>query len=71
MKYIEIAATLSTLIGAVLIASNIETSKYGFIFFLLGNIAFIRLGMFTKLNSLIVTNLVFIFLNLFAIYRWF
>lgn len=71
MKYTEIAALYSTLIGAVLIASNEEYSKFGFIFFLIGNIFFIRIGRVAKLKSVVMTNILFIFVNLFAITQWF
>jgi hypothetical protein len=65
-------ATIATILGASLTASNLgaRITGYGFISFTIGSIAWFTLGMLTDQPPLIWTNIVMTFLNLFGIWRW-
>jgi hypothetical protein len=65
-------ATLATIGGACLTASNLgaRITGYGFIVFTVGSIAWFTLGQITDQPALIWTNIVMTMLNLFGIWRW-
>jgi sporulation protein YlmC with PRC-barrel domain len=65
-------ATLATIGGACLTASNLgaRITGYGFMVFTVGSIAWFTLGQLTDQPALIWTNIVMTFLNLFGVWRW-
>lgn len=56
--------------AAVLLSANIEISKYGFILFLFGHIIFSVIFTMLKDWSMASHNIVFLFIDVFGIYRW-
>jgi len=64
--------TVSFLLAAVLLSSNIEESRYGFIVFLLGHITLSYYFAFKNKDlPMFVQNFFFIFVDTFGVYRWF
>lgn len=64
--------TVSFLLAALLLSSNIEASKYGFLVFLYGHtVLSIYFGSINKDLPMFIQNFFFIFVDLFGIYRWF
>jgi sporulation protein YlmC with PRC-barrel domain len=65
-------ATLATIGGACLTASNLgaRITGYGFMVFTVGSIAWFTLGQLTGQPALIWTNIVMTGLNLFGVWRW-
>jgi PRC-barrel domain len=71
-QYVSWIATAATIFAACLTASNAGSriTGYGFIVFTIGSIAWFTLGLLTGQQSLIFTNAVMTFLNLFGVWRW-
>jgi hypothetical protein len=65
-------ATVATIIGALLTASNLgaRVTGTGFGVFLVGSLCWLASGLMTDQPALIWTNAVLTFLNLFGIWRW-
>ena len=64
--------TLSFLSAALLLSSNIELSKYGFLVFLFGHVLLSYYFWFkNKDYPLFTQNFFFIGIDVFGIYRWF
>ncbi|HVM38649.1 MAG TPA: PRC-barrel domain-containing protein [Sphingomicrobium sp.] len=70
--FVSWVATLATIGGACLTASNLgaRITGYGFIVFTVGSIAWFTLGQITDQPALIWTNIVMTLLNLFGVWRW-
>lgn len=70
--FVSWVATLATIGGACLTASNLgaRITGYGFIVFTVGSIAWFALGQITGQPALIWTNIVMTVLNLFGVWRW-
>ena len=70
--FVSWAATIGTILGASLAASNLgaRITGYGFIAFTIGSIAWFALGQMTGQPALIYTNIVMTGLNLFGVWRW-
>ena len=66
------AATIATIGGALLTASNLgaRITGTGFIVFLAGSLCWLGVGALTGQQALLWTNIVLTFLNLFGIWRW-
>ena len=69
-KTFERITTVIALIGAYLVSTNSDLSKYGFIFFLLSSFMFIYIGWRTKLESVWVVNVAFAVTNLNGLYNF-
>ena len=65
-------ATIATIGGAVLTASNLgaRVTGSGFVVFLVGSLAWLAVGMASGQQALVWTNAVLTLLNLFGIWRW-
>ena len=64
--------TISFLLAAVLLSSNIEISRYGFFVFLFGHVLLSYYFWFkVKDHALFVQNAFFILVDFWGIYRWF
>ena len=65
-------ATIATILGALLTASNLgsRTTGYGFCVFLVGSLSWLAIGVLTGQPALTWTNAVLTGLNLFGIWRW-
>ena len=70
--FLSVAATLATIGGALLTASNLgaRITGRGFIVFTVGSLAWLGLGLSTGQPALIWTNVAMTFLNLFGVWRW-
>jgi len=66
------SATIATIAGASLTASNLGSriTGYGFCVFLVGSISWLATGLLTDQPALTWTNAVLTVLNLFGIWRW-
>ena len=63
---------LTAMVGATLLAINSEYyTKYGFVFMLTSNIAWIIHATKNKDKALAILNVFFVPINLFGIYKWF
>ena len=65
------SGTVTGIVGGLLVALNFEYSKFGYIFFMVSAISWIIQGAKNNDNSLVLLNVVFVFVNTLGIYRWF
>jgi len=65
-------ATIATIAGAFLTASNLGSriTGYGFCVFLIGSLSWLATGLLTGQPALTWTNIVLTLLNVFGIWRW-
>lgn len=63
-------ASILGLLGAIMIALNVEESKYAFIFFILSSIIWTYAGIKVKDWALASLNVGFFIVNIIGIYRW-
>lgn len=63
--------TIMGVLGAVLVASNTEVSKYGFLAFLVSAILWATVAQIIKDRALLSLQITFMCVDLFGIYRWF
>lgn len=70
-KVYEYLGSVLGILGAVLVAINIEESKYGFILFLLSSIVLMIFSKMQRLSGLFIMQFVFMGINAIGIYRWF
>lgn len=65
-------ATLATIGAALMTASNLGSriTGYGFIIFTVGALAWLALGLLTRQQALVTTNIVMTGVNLFGVWRW-
>lgn len=68
--HIKWFASVIGFIGALLIALNIEPSKYAFFIFLTSSTAWIYAGFVMKEYSIVFQNLGFMMVDVIGIYRW-
>lgn len=62
--------SLTGIVGAFLISSNIGMEGAAYIIFLLSVMCFIYVGHVKGLNGIRRMNIVFLFINLWGIWRW-
>jgi hypothetical protein len=65
-------ATIATIVGAFMTASNLGSriTGTGFAVFLIGSLSWLATGVLTDQPALLWTNVVLTFLNLFGVWRW-
>lgn len=63
-------ATLTSIIGSILIATNINLNKIGFIFFLIGTIFWVVYGIKSKNKQIIIMNSVYFIINIVGLFRY-
>lgn len=63
-------ATLTSIIGSILIATNINLNKIGFIFFLIGTIFWMVYGIKSKNKQIIIMNSVYFIINIVGLFRY-
>lgn len=63
--------TISFLTAAMLLSSNIEISRWGFLIFLFGHVILSVLFFKLKDKPMFVQNFFFLFVDIWGIYRWF
>ena len=70
MKISEVVMLICAVIGATLLASNTDASKYGFIFYLVSSISGTYAGWSKDVMSLTLLNGFFVCVNMVGIFRW-
>lgn len=70
MSFIEWFAAGSGIAGAVLLASNVSLSRYGFVLFLVSSITWSWVAYTTVQPALFANQAVFMAINLLGIWRW-
>ncbi len=63
--------TVAGVVGGILVALNFGYSKFGYIFFMVSAVSWTIQGNKNNDKSLVLLNVVFIFVNTLGIYRWF
>jgi len=63
-------STICFFMAAILLSSNIEISKYGFILFFIGHLVLSVLFFTTKDFPMFIQNFGFLFVDLYGIYNW-
>ena len=74
IKYLETAKWTGTVlffIAAILLSSNFEYSRYGFIVFAIGHVVLSSLFFYLKDKPMFTQNFVFLFVDLYGIYNHF
>lgn len=69
-QVMEWAATVTGVIGAIIVASNTSMSKYGWIAFLTSSLTCSIFAYMSELWGLLTLQLVFILTNLLGLWRW-
>lgn len=59
------------ILGSVVLAHNSRISKYGFVLYLVSNIAWIIYAMVTSQWAILAQTLMFAVISVYGIYRWF
>lgn len=68
---LKLSSSFFALIGGVLLASNTEVSKYGFIFLAMSSVQMLISSLIMKDKTLIAYSAsLFIFVDSFGIYKW-
>jgi nicotinamide riboside transporter PnuC len=67
---LEWAASLSGLVGAILLALNVQISRWGWVLFLFSNVLFIAFAVQTGLHGILLMQLGFMATSLLGIYRY-
>ena len=70
-KLLEIFGSYMGVLGAFLVASNSDFSKYGFLLFFASSVALTVFSYREKMTHLRNMQLVFMGINALGIYRWF
>ena len=70
-KNVEWAGAITGMIGSLLISTNTDISKFGFIFYLINNLAFIAFALLAKRRGILMMNLFFLGTAFIGIARWF
>ena len=74
MNRIEVAkwsGTVLFFVAAILLSSNFEYSRYGFIVFFLGHVVLSSLFFYLKDKPMFIQNFVFLFVDAYGIYNYF
>lgn len=66
------AATVATILAALMTASNLGSriTGYGFCVFLVGSLSWLAVGALTDQTALLWTNVALTLLNIFGVWRW-
>lgn len=67
---LEWIGTVFGILGAVIVALNIDISGYGFVLFLISSVSWAVVGLRERREALWTINLVFTFVSCLGIYRW-
>ena len=68
---LEYVGVVLALLGSVFVARNDQYSKWGFVLFLMSCILFMFWSFIIQKWGLMIMNIIYMFVNLFGIYRWF
>ena len=58
------------ILGAILVASNSEISKYGFVLFVPASLGFAIICLKKDLKYMALTQFLYLTINLFGVYSW-
>jgi nicotinamide riboside transporter PnuC len=70
-KFLEYTGVFFSILGTLFIAFNFEYSGYGFVLYLIANTFLFFLALNLRLYGLLVLNIVFSIIDIFALFRWF
>ena len=70
MTSIEWLASISGILGALLLAANIRGSGYGFLLFLISSLSWTYVAYETSQLALLTNQAVFVSINILGVQRW-
>lgn len=71
MIYIEWFGAITGVIGAIWLASNIASSKWGYAFFITSSISLLIWSTNMGYNGVMTQQLIFTVINVYGFYHWF
>jgi len=71
LRALRWSATAAAIIAAILVASNTELTKWGFVIFTVASVLWIAAGLADRIYSLATLNAVLLVVNLVGVWRWF
>ncbi|WP_162915280.1 hypothetical protein [Desertibaculum subflavum] len=71
LRALRWSATAAAIVAAILVASNTEATKWGFVIFSVASVLWIGAGLADRIYSLATLNAVLLVVNLVGIWRWF
>lgn len=71
LRALRWSATAAAIVAAILVASNTEVTKWGFVIFLVASVLWIGAGLADRIYSLATLNAVLLVVNLVGVWRWF
>ena len=70
MKILKWTGTAAGILGALLVASNIPQSGWGFVLFCVSSLAWTAAGLRMREPSLVALNMTFTAINVLGVVRW-
>lgn len=71
MHYVEWFGAITGVIGAIWLASNISSSKWGYVFFICSSLSLFTWAYQMEYNGVMMQQLIFTIINVYGFYRWF
>ena len=71
LRVLRWSATAAAIVAAILVASNTEVTKWGFVLFTLASVLWVAAGLADRIYSLATLNAVLLVVNLVGVWRWF
>ena len=71
LRVLRWSATAVAIVAAILVASNTEVTKWGFVLFTVASVLWVGAGLADRIYSLATLNAVLLVVNLVGVWRWF
>jgi hypothetical protein len=71
LRVLRWSATAAAIVAAILVASNTEVTKWGFVLFTVASVLWVGAGLADRIYSLATLNAVLLVVNLVGVWRWF
>lgn len=71
LRALRWSASAAAIVAAILVASNTEATKWGFVIFAVASVLWVCAGLADRIYSLATLNAVLLVVNLIGIWRWF
>lgn len=71
LRLLRWSASGAAIVAAILVASNTEATKWGFVIFAVASVLWVAAGLADRIYSLATLNAVLLVVNLVGIWRWF
>jgi hypothetical protein len=71
LRALRWSASIAAITAALLVASNTEATKWGFVIFAVASALWVAAGLADRIYSLATLNAVLMVINLVGIWRWF